>query len=90
MNTGSMGVARNRWEQESEKNKADTRDSEAGRLFIGHLCVSHNKMVTVVKFRHGWRPWKHCNMMQVTFGVQVPRGFVIRGKLSGQKTYISR
>lgn len=59
-------VATNRWGQEPDKNKAEPRDSEADRWLWGHLCISHSKMVMLVKFQHGWRPWNHCDVIQVT------------------------
>lgn len=53
----STVVAMSRWEQEPEKSKAEAHVSEADWQLRGHLCVSHSKMVTVVKFQYEWRPW---------------------------------
>lgn len=76
--------------QEPAKNKAEARNSKADRLLCGHPCASHSKMVMVTKFQPGRGLWNHCDVIQVTFGAQGPRAFVMVGELSGHKPCTNR
>lgn len=48
-----MAVAMNIQGQEPEKNRAEARNSKAGRLPCGLPCASHSKVVMVTKFSLG-------------------------------------